>query len=77
MQKTNQKYRDLTDHELEAVQAFAKEFGRTWKDRLAFDYWPRARLYVTRDGRQLAVLHALRNNLGPQWLAQYKLPEAK
>ena len=75
MQRANQKYRDLTDNELSALRAFAAEFGRTWKERLSFDYWPRARIYVTRDGRECYELHRLRNDLGPQWLARFKLPD--
>jgi len=73
MQRTNLKYRDLTDNELSALRAFAKEFGRAWKDRLSMDYWYNARVFVTRDGRECYELHRLRNELGPQWLAQFKL----
>ena len=73
MKLANQKYRDLTPEELEAVQLFAAEFGRTWKDRLAFDYWPAARIYVSRNGRSCHELHRLRNQLGPQWLKGFKL----
>ena len=74
MQKANLKYRDLTAGELEAVQLFAAEFGRTWKDRLALDYWYNARIYVTRNGRECNELHRLRNELGPQWLKGFQLP---
>ena len=74
MKRTNSVYRELTAGELEAVQLFAAEFGRTWKERLALDYWPAARLYVTRNGRACYELHKLRNDLGPLWLAGFKLP---
>jgi len=74
MKRTNSAYRELTAGELEAVQLFAAEFGRTWKDRLAFDYWPAARIYITRNGRHCHELHKLRNDLGPRWLAGFKLP---
>ena len=73
MKLANQKYRDLTASELEAVQLFAAEFGRTWKDRLAFDYWYNARIFITRNGRSCHELHRLRNELGPLWLVQFKL----
>ena len=73
MKQANHAYRDLTAGELEAVQLFAAEFGRTWKERLAMDYWYNARIYVTRGGRECSELHVLRNQLGPRWLAQFKL----
>ena len=73
MKLANQKYRDLTPDELEAVRAFVAEFGRSWKERLAFDYWPAARIFVARNGRSCHELHRLRNELGPQWLKQFKL----
>jgi hypothetical protein len=68
------KYRDLTADELEAVKAFAAEFGRNWKSRLSFDYWPSARIYIDRAGHEYPELHRLRNQLGPQWLARFRLP---
>jgi hypothetical protein len=73
MKRANIAYRELTAGELEAVQLFAAEFGRAWKDRLAFDYWYNARIFVARGGRECNELHRLRNELGPQWLAQFKL----
>ena len=73
MKLANHKYRDLTADELDAVKAFAAEFGRTWKDRLAFDYWYNARIFIARNGRSCHELHHLRNELGPQWLAQFQL----
>lgn len=66
-------YRNLTDSELTALQAFAAEFGRNWKQRLNLDYWYSARVYVTRDGRECHELHKLRNDLGPRWLKGFKL----
>ena len=73
MKLANQKYRDLTADELEAVKLFAAEFGRTWKNRLALDYWPAARIFISRAGRSCHELQRLRNELGPQWLNQFKL----
>ena len=67
------KYRELTPDELEAVKAFAAEFGRTWKERLAMDYWYSARPYVDRAGFEYPELHRLRNQLGPSWLKGFKL----
>jgi hypothetical protein len=71
----NLKHRDLTAPELEAVTAFATDFGRGWKEKLAFTYWYNARLYRARDGREYPILHRLRNELGPSWLAGFKLPK--
>jgi len=70
------KYRELTPDELEAVQVFAAEKGRKWKEVLAFDYWMTARVFMDREGYEYPELHRLRNQLGPKWLAKFKL-EAK
>ena len=74
MARTNQKYRDLTVAELEAVRAFADHFGRDWKEKLAMVYWYNARIFTARNGRAYHELHRLRNELGPRWLAGFKLP---
>jgi hypothetical protein len=70
------KYRELTADELEALRLFAAEYGKKWKDKLAFTYWYNARIFRARDGKQYPELHGLRNELGPKWLAGFKL-EAK
>lgn len=70
--------RDLDDEELSAIQRFARQHGRQWKDRLASVYWYNARVWrgpgsEPHDG---AVLHGLRND--PRWnhagLAKFRLP---
>ena len=71
-----QKYRELLPEELEALRVFAAEKGRSWKEKLAFEYWMNARIFVNREGFEYPELHRLRNQLGPKWLAGYKL-EAK
>jgi hypothetical protein len=70
--------RDLTAEELAALQRFALAQGRTWKRVLTDIYWYNARLWVgpsskPNDG---SILHGLRNDLGPAWLATFKLPRA-
>jgi hypothetical protein len=65
------KYRELLPEELEAVKLFAADYGKKWKEELAFKYWYNARIYRN-GGKEYPVLHAMRNNLGPKWLAGYK-----
>ncbi|SHH04766.1 hypothetical protein [Bradyrhizobium erythrophlei] len=67
------KQRDLTNEEIEGLKAFAQHFGRTWKDKLALDYWMNARIWVDQQGREHPELHRLRNDLGPRWLAKFNL----
>ncbi len=56
--------RQLTPTELDAIKTYAEKYGRNWKRRLADD-WYYARLS--------GPLHVLRNDLGPTWLARFKL----
>lgn len=74
----------LTAEQIEALRAYAAEFAarkarndakpkrarvsmaRDWKEALLGD-WYRA----SRPG----VLHAMRNNLGPEWLASFEFEE--
>jgi hypothetical protein len=75
--KRTQQYRDLLPDELEALQIFAAEFGKKWKETLSFTYWYNARIYrARRDGKEYTVLHRMRNEFGPEWLAQFTLPQA-
>lgn len=64
-------YRDAQPHELEALQRFADYYGRTWKDKLAGEFWPNARLWrgeLGSDDNVGPTLHGIRNDLGPTWL---------
>lgn len=71
--------RPLTTEEIAALQAFAKEYGRTWKHVLNETYWYNARLFYARgnydDSRPGSLLHGLRNSHGPSWLDRFKLPK--
>lgn len=70
------KYRNLTDEEIAALQAFAKEHGRRWKDELTDVYWYNARIWRGPDERMGYLLHGLRNEFGPTWLLDHlKLPK--
>jgi hypothetical protein len=68
------RHRDLTAAELDGLKAFAARFGRNWKNKLMFEYWPNARLWTDDKGVQHAELHRLRNEFGPSWLATFELP---
>jgi hypothetical protein len=70
-------YRDLTADEVAALQAFAARYGRFWKSKLTDVYWYNARLFRDASGDETHgyALHRLRNELGPRWLASYKLPK--
>lgn len=63
-------YRQLTKQETASLVDFAVAHGRNWKTALTMEYWYNARIW---DGRH--ELHSLRNELGPEWLAKYRLPE--
>jgi hypothetical protein len=60
----------LTPADLDALRSYAEEHGRRWKSDLALD-WYHARAY----GLRGSILHGLRNNLGPAWLAGFKFAE--
>jgi hypothetical protein len=59
-------YAPLTEEQLAAVQAYAVENGRRWKNSLLLDWY-----HARRPGH----LHALRNSHGPSWLYAFKLPK--
>ena len=67
------KYRELEANELTALKVFAAENGKKWKGVLACTYWYNARVYRASDGKEYPELHRLRNDLGPSWLAKFKL----
>ena len=75
MNGTAEKFRDLAADEIEALQVFAAQHGRNWKAKLADVYWYNARIFIDREGFEYPELHRLRNDLGPSWLAAYKLPK--
>lgn len=60
----------LTPADLAALRSYAEENGRNWKQALGLD-WYHARAH----GERGAILHGLRNNLGPDWLARFKFDE--
>lgn len=74
-------YRELTPLELEALLAFAYEYGRKWKATLNEVYWYNAMLWQPfhhkTEHKDLygSLLHGLRNSHGPNWLAGFRLPK--
>jgi len=70
-------YPNLTTDEIAALKAFAADYGRNWKSKLANVYWPNARLWrdASGDSRPGSILHGLRNSHGPSWLDDFKLPK--
>ena len=66
-------YRQLSIRELNALHIFAADYGKDWKEKLAFTYWVNARIYRDKTDKAHPELHVLRNDLGPSWLSSYKL----
>jgi hypothetical protein len=60
----------LTQRDLDALRSYAEEHGRRWKSDLSAD-WYHARAI----GMRGAILHGLRNNLGPEWLTRFQFAE--
>jgi hypothetical protein len=61
-------YRQIEAHELEALQAFANEHGRKWREELSMTYWYNARIWQGPVPGMGNILHAIRNEFGPTWL---------
>ena len=58
--------RSITQEEASALRAYASKVGEGWKDELAFDWMREGTGHVDRD--TYAILHVMRNQLGPSWL---------
>lgn len=67
----------IRQEELAALKAFAAEEGKEWKDTLTMVYWYNARIWRDHTGSTEygTILHELRNNRGPEWLYNFKLPK--
>lgn len=58
-----------TAEQLDAVQAFAKKYGPSWKYKLQ-GAWLSGRDANEPNGH---LLRQVRNNFGPRWLEKFKL----
>ena len=56
--------KELSAEQHQALQAYAKQHGRTWRSRLSNE-WMKA--------SASPILHGLRNTHGPSWLAKVKV----
>jgi hypothetical protein len=66
----------MTPRHLEALLAYRKHYGAQWKKHLR-TAWLRACEGLPADLRTFSgLLQQLRNDLGPQWLLNFTLPEA-
>lgn len=70
-------YRELSPEELEAVQAFAKEYGREWKQYLMAAWLSYSYKGRHMGGQDAGLLRGIRNDyrLGTEWLHGFKLPK--
>lgn len=66
----------MNERHLEALLAYRKHYGAQWKKHLR-TAWLRACEGLPADLKTYTgLLQQLRNNLGPQWLLNFTLPEA-
>lgn len=71
-------YRELTNEEHEAIEAFAKAHGRNkWREELGMVYWYNARIWIGPVVGMGHILHAIRNEFGPSWLYDTYKPRKK
>ena len=69
------RHRELNPDELQALQAFAKEYGREWKQYLSAASLSHAYKGRHMGGQDTGVLRCIRNEFGHQWLHTFKLPK--
>ena len=61
----------ITPEQLEAINRFARENGRTWKSNLRHA-WETGRYDDHGAGEYSHLLQQVRNGLGPSWLVRFK-----
>lgn len=67
-------YRDITEAETDALKAFRKMHGRSWKWELHIQWMDKGCVTcVTQEQEDL--LYCLRNSHGPTWLHRLRLPK--
>jgi hypothetical protein len=75
MKRANLTYRDLTPEELAAIRAFAKAYGREWKEYLFAAWLSYTYKGLPMGGKDTGILRCIRNDLGNAWLHQFRLPK--
>lgn len=68
------KHRELEPDELEALQSFAKEYGREWKQYLMAAWGSYSYKGRHMGGQDTGTLRCIRNEFGHDWLMKFKLP---
>lgn len=64
--------RDLEPDELNALKAFAAEYGREWKQYLLAAWLSYAYKGRQMGGRDSGILRGIRNEFGSEWLAKFR-----
>jgi hypothetical protein len=54
----------------EALAAYAKRYGRGWRQKLCIDWSTGKSLHEPEGG----ILQSIRNTFGSEWLLKYQLP---
>ena len=67
--------RKLEPDELAALQAFAAEYGREWKQYLFAAWLSHSHKGRQMGGRDTGILRSIRNEFGNEWLHKFKLPK--
>lgn len=66
---------EARQEEREALEAFAAEHGRNWRETLNNVYWYNARIWSGGKPGMGSTLHGIRNERGPTWLFDvFKIP---
>jgi hypothetical protein len=68
-------HRELTPEELTALQDFAAEYGREWKQYLFAAWLSHSYRGLHMGGEDTGILRAIRNEFGCEWLHKFKLPK--
>jgi hypothetical protein len=67
--------RKLTAEELAALQTFAAEYGREWKQYLVAAWMSESHRGLPMGGKDSGILRCIRNEFGNTWLHKFKLPK--
>lgn len=68
-------HRELQPEELKALQDFAADYGREWKQYLMAAWGSYSYKGLPMGGRDTGTLRYIRNTFGHDWLIKFKLPK--